>query len=224
MFPLADKDDWDPLFTKLDTLNRATDVLDAESLTDRQGKLVLSKCITDLEEAAAARDALGAMQATNQITLIAADLSDQFHPQTPADVARLAYYSRALKIGAEQKDTRQLELTAKSMQETWNHLRPEVVKRPGGLRHGGAHRRVGAAGPDGRVARPVCRRGHAAVGRSGEAEEAVHEVTPAASSPAVYWLPRHRAGWLGSDRREPPARWGRPRSTPATRPELRSNP
>ncbi len=132
MFGLADKDDWDPFFDKFNALNQATDVLDAEMLTDREKKLVLSKCITDLEEAAAARDALGAMQATNQITLIAADLSDQFDPQTSSDVARLAYYSRELRIDAEEKDARRLQLTAESLQETWKQLRPKVARRIGG--------------------------------------------------------------------------------------------
>lgn len=132
IFPLADSDRWDTLSDKLAQLNQATDVLDTEAVHDKEGKLLLSKSITDLEEAAAARDALGAMQAANQITLIVADATDRFKLKVPSDVARLAYYSRELRIGAEEKEARQLQLSAKSLQTTWSRLRTEVVKRPGG--------------------------------------------------------------------------------------------
>jgi hypothetical protein len=132
IYDLANDDKWTELSDRLDSLNRVFDLFHPETEESREASVQLVRSITDLEESAAATNALGAMQAANQITLIAIDLSEQFHPQTPADVARLGYYGRELEIWSEDKSQAKLEFTAIALQKNWTSVRPGV------LTHGGA--------------------------------------------------------------------------------------
>jgi hypothetical protein len=131
IYDFANDNDWTRLYNRLDSLNKIVDSLRPEARENEDARVQLDHRITDLEEAAAARDPLGAMQAGNRITLIAADLSEQFHPQVPADVARLDYYGRELQIDSQEKDLTQLQETTNALLKTWNRLRPDVVKHGG---------------------------------------------------------------------------------------------
>ena len=48
-------------------------------------------------------DRFATMKAANEITLIAANLSDPYAPLVPTDVDRLDYYGRALQVVAAEK-------------------------------------------------------------------------------------------------------------------------
>jgi hypothetical protein len=131
IYDLANQNEWTKLFNRLDLLNKATDELDTNVTADEKVKRQLFKSITDLEESAEARGALGAMQAANQIMLIAADLAEPFHPPMPVDVARLHYYGRELQIWSQDKQEAKLEETAEAFRESWTNVR-SVVSDHGG--------------------------------------------------------------------------------------------
>lgn len=133
MYGLANDNNWDPLFEKLDALDKIASSLRPEADEGGKAKQRLTECITDLAQSAAARDSLGAMQAANQITLIAADLGGRLGPQppVPTDVARLDYYGRELQIWSEDKNEAKLRQTADALQAIWNQVRGEVLRRGG---------------------------------------------------------------------------------------------
>lgn len=93
----------------------------------------LESSVNALDRALSDRNRFAAMQEANRITLIAANLSERFHPAVPADVARLDYYGRELQIYAAKDNVRELRMTVDEMQRTWSRVRPEVEAR-GGLR------------------------------------------------------------------------------------------
>ncbi len=71
------------------------------------------------------------MQEANQIMLIAANLTEPFHPKTPVDVTRLDFYGRELEIWSAAKDEAKLKTTADALQEIWKKVRPAVVGHNG---------------------------------------------------------------------------------------------
>jgi hypothetical protein len=67
------------------------------------------------------------MRVANQVTLIAANLTEPFALKVPVDVTRLDYYGRELEIWAAADDEAKLRETAAEMRKTWDRLRPTVV-------------------------------------------------------------------------------------------------
>jgi hypothetical protein len=71
------------------------------------------------------------MRAANQVTLLAADLSEPYQPQVPAAVTRLDYFGRELEIGTAAKDLGQLKAAAQGLRKNWNSVRA-AAKAHGG--------------------------------------------------------------------------------------------
>ena len=92
---------------------------EAESLKSqaKEAKKPLSKSIAALEKAVGAKDRQVTMQEANQITLIAADLSEPFHPQVPVDIARLDYYGRELELWSAVKNEAKLKEGSRRLEE-----------------------------------------------------------------------------------------------------------
>ena len=89
----------------------------------------LRTVITALETAAARKDRLATMRQANQVTLIAANMTDPFHPVVPPDVVRLDYLGRELEIWAEARDVAKLQSTAAELTRTWESVRPAIEAR-----------------------------------------------------------------------------------------------
>jgi len=85
--------------------------------------------VAALETAAARKDRLATMRQANQVTLIAARMTDPFHPVVPSDVVRLDYLGRELEIWAEARDAAKLQSTAAELTRTWKALRPTIESR-----------------------------------------------------------------------------------------------
>ena len=69
------------------------------------------------------------MQQANQVTLIAARMTQEFKPKVPVEVTLLDYYGREFEILAASGNTAQLTKTAAEFQQTWNTLRPATQAR-----------------------------------------------------------------------------------------------
>ena len=85
--------------------------------------------VTALETAAARKDRLATMRQANQVTLIAAKMTDPFHPVVPPDVVRLDYLGRELEIWAEARDAARLQSTAAELTRTWDSVRLAIEAR-----------------------------------------------------------------------------------------------
>ena len=71
------------------------------------------------------------MQEANQITLIAANLTEPFHPQVPVDIMRLDYDGRELELWSAVKNEAKLKEAADALKKTWDKARPSEKKHGG---------------------------------------------------------------------------------------------
>jgi hypothetical protein len=89
----------------------------------------LRAVVSARETAAARKDRRATMRQANQVTLIAASMTDPFHPVVPPDVVRLDYLGRELEIWAEARDAVRLQSTAAELTRTWESVRPAIEAR-----------------------------------------------------------------------------------------------
>jgi hypothetical protein len=61
----------------------------------------------------------------------AAEISRQFHPKVPVEVALLDYYGRELELWSEEGNAAKLNETRTKLRETWDAVRPAVVAKGG---------------------------------------------------------------------------------------------
>jgi hypothetical protein len=128
LYDFAKAKDWDKAAKKWAELQAATKELGAE-LKDSAKRL--APAMDALGKAVTAKDRVAAMKAANQVTLIAADLSEPYNPQVPAAVTRLDHFGRELEIGVETKDAAQLKAGAEGLRKNWDSIKA-AVKNKGG--------------------------------------------------------------------------------------------
>jgi hypothetical protein len=119
-YDLAKAGDWPKVNDKVKALK------DAMEEQKRLGEVLGA-----LAKAAAAKDKLATMREANQITKIAADLSEPFNPEIPAGVTRLDFYGRELELGTATKDKTQLKAAAEGLRKDWDKLRAGVKSKGG---------------------------------------------------------------------------------------------
>jgi hypothetical protein len=87
--------------------------------------------VQSLRQAIAAQNRIAAMQAANEMTRIANEVTSRYATVPPAAVAHLDYLGRKLQIEAAQSDTKALAATTQEVRQTWQSLRPEVIAKGG---------------------------------------------------------------------------------------------
>jgi hypothetical protein len=131
VYDLAKANDWIKAAAKFKDLKGAAQKLPDDLKESKTAKKRRDETITALGEAVAAKNKLSAMRAANQMTLIAADLSEPFHPQVPAAVTRLDFFGRELEIGTAAKDQKLLKAGAAGLRKNWDNVHA-AVKAKGG--------------------------------------------------------------------------------------------
>ena len=130
-YDLAKASDWSKVTEKLNALKEETKKLSGDLKDAKAEHKRLSEVLGNLAKAVAAKDKLAAMREANQITKIAADLTEPFNPQIPAAVTRLDFYGRELELGTETKDKAQLKAAAEGLRKNWDKIRPAVKSKGG---------------------------------------------------------------------------------------------
>ena len=128
IYDLAKDKDWAKVGEKLVSLKKEAESLKSQA---KEAKKPLSKSIAALEKAVGVKDQQATMQEANQITLIAANLTEPFHPQVPVDIMRLDYYGRELELWSAVKNEAKLKEAADALKKTWDKVRPSVKKHGG---------------------------------------------------------------------------------------------
>lgn len=131
IYDAAKGKNWKEADTKLAALNQAIQESQPELSKNENERSRLQSTLTALEGAVRKQDSWGAMREANQVTLVAADLTASYHPQVPADVARLDYDGRELEIWSSAKDLAKQRTTAQEMRQNWDRLKPEVEAHNG---------------------------------------------------------------------------------------------
>ena len=122
---------WSKAASTLRSVERAVETLPGELRMTDAASSRLKSVLGELNAAIPARNRTVAMRAANEITLIAADLSEGYTLTVPPDVARLDYYGRAMEIWSAVGDMAKLADVARDIGRTWDALRPQVAVRGG---------------------------------------------------------------------------------------------
>jgi hypothetical protein len=122
---------WTKAASTLRSVERAVETLPGELRMAGADSSRLTSALGALNAAIPARNRTLALRAANEITLIAADLSEGYTLTVPPDVARLDYYGRAMEIWSAVGDMAKLADVARDIGRTWDALRPHVAARGG---------------------------------------------------------------------------------------------
>ncbi len=124
VYDMAKVSDWKKATANLTSLQNAAKNLPSEIAGKQTAQL--NKSIVVLSEAVRTTNRQATMHDANQVTLIAAKMTNQFEPKVPVEVTLLDYYGRELEIWAATGNTAKLETTASEIQRTWNKVHPSI--------------------------------------------------------------------------------------------------
>jgi hypothetical protein len=121
--------DWTKAQSDLTSLKSAVATLkNTGAIIDLHGADELA---TTIEKAVQAHQSRALMHAANEMTRAAAEISRQFHPKVPIEVALLDYYGRELELWSEEGNAAKLNETRVKLRETWDAVRPALVAKGG---------------------------------------------------------------------------------------------
>jgi len=127
VYDMAKVGDWTKASTNLSLLQKASRSLPSE--IDRQPVTQLNSTIANLSRSIATKNQVNTLRQANQVTLIAANMTQEFQPKVPVQVTLLDYYGREFEIWSANGNAAQLQTTANKFRQTWNTLRPAVQAR-----------------------------------------------------------------------------------------------
>ncbi len=84
--------------------------------------------VSALEKALSAGDQHAALLASNQLTMLAAEASRDYHPSMPVEVTLLDYDGRQIQLWAKAGDLHELKRAAGQLEQSWNALLPDLQK------------------------------------------------------------------------------------------------
>jgi hypothetical protein len=135
LYDQAKAGNWVAAKAYLDSLHAAaTNLPRTDQIQSERSQL--DGAIAALDQAVAARNRTGALEAANRVTFLSAQMTTPYHGATPTEVLLLDYYGRELDIWSAQRNTSKLKETAAALTSTWNALRPTVEKNGGGVAAG----------------------------------------------------------------------------------------
>lgn len=123
IYDAANTGDWAAAEAKLNELKATEKKLVDEKMSNAE----LGSTIAKLEKAVAAKDKTAALAASNQVTLIVAELTAKYDPAVPVEVVKLDYYGRELEIWAAAKNDAKLKETAKLIRQNWDAVKGKIA-------------------------------------------------------------------------------------------------
>lgn len=131
IYDMAKVADWPKAQANLATLQQSVRLLEQQTPNRGSGIDQLMGSIDPLSQAIATQDQQATQRLANQVTLLAAQLTQQYQTKVPVEITLLDYYGRQLEVDAASGNLVQLQATAHQITQTWQAVRPAVV------RHGG---------------------------------------------------------------------------------------
>lgn len=131
IYDMAKVADWPKAQANLATLQQSAQLLRQQTTNSDSGINQLMGSIDQLSPAIAAKDPQATQQHANQVTLLAAQITQRYQTRVPVEITLLDYYGRQLDVDAASGNLAQLQTTTHHMTQTWQAVRPAVV------RHGG---------------------------------------------------------------------------------------
>lgn len=133
IYDAAQAKNWKTASAKLTSLQNAAGQLekDLASTSSSVGITQLQADIAEIQKDIPARNQIGIMDASNDATRAAAQLTTYYQRQTPMEVTMLDYYGRELQIGVAKKDMNMLKKTATDIKNSWDSVKASVESKGG---------------------------------------------------------------------------------------------
>lgn len=131
IYDMAKVTDWPKAQSNLAALQQSARLLGQQAPNSGSGTDRLMSSIDQLSQAIAAKDPQVTQRYANQVTLLAAQMTQLYQTRVPVEITLLDYYGRQLEVDAASGNLAQLQTTTHQMTQTWQAVRPAVV------RHGG---------------------------------------------------------------------------------------
>jgi hypothetical protein len=132
LYDAARGNDWAAAAAHLDSLKQAASDLPVSGEASGGMKSALKTQLTVLATAVADQDRVAAMRAANEVTRLAAELTNPYKPAVPTEVTLLDYSGRELELWGETGDFAKMDDATARLRRTWNAVRGSVEKQPGG--------------------------------------------------------------------------------------------
>lgn len=129
LYDAVKANDWTKASSIMDSLTASSQLLTGGSAAASTEQQQLSAVLDTLHRTIPAHQHAAALEAANRVTYLAAKMTTQYHPSTPAEVLLLDYYGRELEVWSAANNTAKLAQTRTDLQTTWNALRPTVQSR-----------------------------------------------------------------------------------------------
>lgn len=131
VYDMAKIGDWAKAQADLTTLQQAVQQLSQQSPSNNSHLLSLGNSVARLSQAVEAKDQQATQHYANQVTLIAAQMTQLYQTKVPIEVTLLDYYGRQLEVDAASGNMAQLQSTASQIEQTWSALRPVIMSHGG---------------------------------------------------------------------------------------------
>jgi protein tyrosine phosphatase (PTP) superfamily phosphohydrolase (DUF442 family) len=125
LYDAVKADNWAGAGAAFRSMQRVANMLPADLLDSSR----LRAALDVLRDVLAARNRVGTLSGSNEITLIAANMSAEYKQPVPVGVARLDYWGRELEIQAASRDAMKLAEISRRVRATWDDLRPALEAR-----------------------------------------------------------------------------------------------
>jgi hypothetical protein len=126
-YDMAKVSDWTKTAANLQLLQQAAGKLPSEIKPDLTAQL--NATIADLSRSITTKNQSTSLRQANQVTRIAANMTEEFQHKVPVQVTLLDYYGREFEIWSADGNAGQLKTTSAEFNQTWQALRPMVQAR-----------------------------------------------------------------------------------------------
>ncbi len=131
IYDAAQTRNWNLAAEKLKALDETVAQARTQASVQVKAEPELEPALAALTKAIASKNKQEAMHRSNQITSIAANLAEPFHPAVPADINRLDFYGRELEVWSAASNKGKLQSTVRDMRQAWSRVRPSVESHGG---------------------------------------------------------------------------------------------
>lgn len=126
--------DWSKVNADISTIDKAWSAYQQQAVQDGETQALqdsFSQALSRLKSASTSQDAIGTMQAANDLSAAVIDIFDLYHPIVPTDVGRLDVLERQVILDVENQDFTLATDTLAKMNTVWERVKPSVITHNG---------------------------------------------------------------------------------------------
>lgn len=126
--------DWSKVNADISTIDQAWTTYQQHAVQDDATQAIQAsflEALSRLKSASIAQDAIGTMQAANDLSATIMDMFDRYHPVIPTDIGRLDVLERQIILDVEEQDFTAAGDTLAKITLVWERVKPSVMAHKG---------------------------------------------------------------------------------------------